>query len=228
MLNDTAYNPSIAAKTLPGYDAYMANGSAAQSDIELSRMDTMQVPLLDRRSVGFHQKSLISAQSLTPLLSGPIQRSYSPSPAYVSTDNLMNQAPSAATTPSSYYPPNQRSSVNLLAGQQSSDSMNQYPPQQYSRQSSGNMLHSPQRAGSPGPYQAYAPPQQQMAPQHSRQTSGNMLAQGGRQSPGPYQAYGHQPPGLNQSQSSFHHQQPSNSSNGHSANMAGRGAHRAW
>ncbi|KAF9529713.1 hypothetical protein CPB83DRAFT_852038 [Crepidotus variabilis] len=241
------YNASTS--NLPGYNNYLAQGPAGQSEIELSRFD-MQTPLIDRRG-----------PQIAP------ERSYSPSPAYISTDNLMNQAPSAATTPSSYYPPNhqRQPSANMLAGQQIRgqspgpyNSMNQYPPQQHARQPSGNMLHSQQRSGSPGPYQAYGAPQQQMSPQHARQMSGNMLAQGGRQSPGPYQAYGgqqssqlarpnsvnmlgsptpqpmysQQPPGLQHSQSQplyGHQQQPSNSSNGHlNNNVAGRGAHRGY
>jgi len=210
---------SNSAINLNAYDTYLARGpgSGQGHEIELASMDTMQQPLL-HPNMGYHQQGFASEQSLTPSLPPslyqtyngssrdvplhrPQDRSYSPTPAYVSTDNL-NPNPSspsssyAATpvsqiSPSSYFngpPPQQhqrQTSGNMLASPYSATTptQNQYPPQQHGRQNSGNLLA--QGRQSPGPYQAY-PSQQQ--PQHGRQSSGNMLGQG-RQSPGPYQAY---------------------------------------
>lgn len=178
-----------------------------------------------------NQDAMQSRRSLTPSL--PPQRSYSPSPLFVSTDNL-NQSPMDSSPAQHYRQP----SGNLLAdhqirspspGPQATINQYQYPPQPHSRQNSGNNL------ASTGYSQPYSPQQRQ---QHIRQISGNVLGQGGRES---YQSYSPQsspqhgrqmsanihsspppsyiasPPGLQQ-----HQHQQSTSSNGHS-NTAGRG-----
>lgn len=215
------------AKALAGYDTYMAHGPGSTSthEIELNRLDSMALPLLHPNSMGYHHQGFSSEQSLTPSLPPslyqqyngsrdaplhrPQDRSYSPSPAYISTDNLAPspsssypETPASQTSPYSPAQHQRQMSGNMLASQQMrtqspgpysattpTPTQNQYPPQPQShgRQNSGNMLGSPMRSPSPGPYQAYSPQQQQ----HARQGSGNMLAQG-RQSPGPYQAYSSQ------------------------------------
>lgn len=184
------YAPSVTSKNW-AYDNYLANGPAgAQSEIELGKYDPMQTPLLDGRSVGVNQDAMSSSRSLdaAPLPPNALQRSFSPSPLQLSTDNL-NQSPHPSLSPVQHQ---RQLSGNMLAGQQMRarspgpyDSVMQYPPQPHSRQNSGNMLNTA-RSTSPGLYQAYSP---QHSPQHSRQASGNMLMQGGRQSPGPYQSY---------------------------------------
>ena len=177
------------------YENYLANGPAGASEIELNQFEAMQAPLLDYRTIGMNQDALQSTRSLTPSLpQNTLQRSHSPSPLYISTDDL-NQSP---VDP----PPVQHQrqpSGTLLANQQirssspgpqSAMGQYRYPPRPHSRQNSGF-------AGSSQPYS----PQQ--SPQHNRQLSGNMLGQGGRQSPGPYQAYtGRHSPGPYQSYSS--------------------------
>ncbi|CAA7260544.1 unnamed protein product [Cyclocybe aegerita] len=222
--SDAHHYPNASSKTLVGYEKYLAQGSGSTNghEIEMTPIDSMQEPLLDPRSMAHHQQGFASQQSLTPSLPPsmyqqyngstkeaslyrPQERSYSPSPTYVSTDNL-NQgrspvspypnAPASADSHASYFPPQQQHqrqvSGNMLASTQRSQSpgpynaVAQYPPQpqQHGRQASGNMLNSPQtRTPSPGPNQAYGQ-------QHSRQASGNMLAGTGTPSPGPYQAYG--------------------------------------
>jgi calcium permeable stress-gated cation channel len=92
---------------LTGYDRYLAGGPQSQSDIELSKMDSIQEPLLNPQSHDYfqHQQALASQRSFSPsippsvhqdypLVSGreapthrPQERSYSPygsenSPAY--------------------------------------------------------------------------------------------------------------------------------------------------
>lgn len=210
------------------YDKYLAHGpgSVSEHEIELKRLDTAEEPLLSPRSMAMHQQGFTSQQSLVPSLPasshystrdaaplhrpGQDSRSYSPSPAYMSTENLNQGSTSqlhlnlsnSGQSPVSPYPnselsqftptqdhQHQRStSGNLLVGGGRTPSPGPhaamgYPPQQHGRQPSGNMLGS--RSPSPGPYQAYSPQQQ-----HTRQASGNMLAAQGRAgSPGPYQAY---------------------------------------
>jgi len=214
-----------------GYDNYLAHGpgSVSEHEFELKRFDTAEEPLLTPRSMAMHQQGFQSQQSLAPSLPvsshystrdaaplhrpGQDSRSYSPSPAYMSTENL-NQGSTShlhlnlgnlGQSPVSPYPSSELSHFTPTQDHQyqSSTSGNLsgggggrtpspgahgamgYPPQQHARQPSGNMLAS--RTASPGPYQGYTPDQQQ---QHTRQASGNMLASPGRAgSPGPYQAY---------------------------------------
>jgi hypothetical protein len=196
MLSDgpqSNYAPSTVSKNW-AFENYLAGGPGMQSEIELTQVDPRQSPRDSRASV-MNQEGLASTQALL----GP-QRSYTPIPLHVSTDNLNESTGSRNSSPQHL----RQMSGNMLAGQQmrpqsagAYNAMMQYPPQQlHSRQSSGNTLGTPQlRSPSPGPYQAYSP---QQSPQHVRQTSGNMLAQGGgpypayqdgRQSPGPYQSY---------------------------------------
>uniref|UniRef100_A0A8H7Y363 DUF221-domain-containing protein n=1 Tax=Psilocybe cubensis TaxID=181762 RepID=A0A8H7Y363_PSICU len=245
------------AQAINGYDKYLAMGPGSTSthEIELAPMDSMEEPLLSPGSLASHKQGFVSQQSFMSLppsaaqsqatlreapLHRPQDRAYSPSPAYMSTDNLAHgvspispypntagsdtshqsyfssqrqssgnilsgqqiRTPSPGPNVAMQYPPQQlqhgrQSSATVLAGQQprngsptqyqrsQSPGPNQaYPPQQHTRQSSGNMLAG--RAASPGPYQAYNQQQQQ---QHARQISGNVLANGRSTSPGPSQAY---------------------------------------
>ena len=190
---------------IAGYDDYMMKGPGPH-DIELSDVNSMNEPLLSPRATGFQNQGMESQVSLSNPqamyqfnnssavsrdLYRPQERSYSPSPAYQSTDNLYSLSPDTAATPHQYPPQHQRQpSANLLAagGPQSrapspyghaSSPSQQYPPQQHQRQMSANML-----AGrtSPGPNQAY----RGRAP-----SPGPNQAYGGRAgSPGPNQAYG--------------------------------------
>ncbi|KAF8161319.1 hypothetical protein B0H34DRAFT_840484 [Crassisporium funariophilum] len=199
-------------KSLAGYDHYLAQGpNSSQPEIELSRFDSMQEPLLSPGAMAFHQQGFVSQQSLNPsappsLYQNPngstisreapihrpqFDRGYSPSPSYVSTDNLHQMSHGQSNSPLSPYPNSAGSSQqfispaqhqrqgsgNLLAGQQSPSQ--QYPPQQHAGQQ--------QRAQSPGPQQAFAQ-------DHTRQPSGNMLSgqQQRGQSPGPQQMYSQQ------------------------------------
>lgn len=196
-----------------GYDKYLAHGpgSVSEHEIELKRFDTAEEPLLSPRSMAMHQQGFTSQQSLAPSLPasshystrdaaplhrpGQESRSYSPSPAYMSTEslnqgstshlhlNLSNSGqspvspyPGSEFTPTQEHQHQRSTSGNLLAGGGRAPSPGPhaamgYPPQQHGRQPSGNMLGS--RTPSPGPYQAYSSQQQ-----HARQASGNMLAQG--------------------------------------------------
>jgi len=191
------------------YDNYLAHGpgSVSEHEIELKRFDTAEEPLLSPRSVAMQQQGFTSQQSLAPSppmsshystrdaaplhRPGQESRSYSPSPAYMSTENLsqgstshlhlnlsnMGQSP-VSTYPSSelshFTPTQDHQYQGLTSGRTPSPGPHAamgYPPQQHARQPSGNMLAP--RTASPGPHQAYSPQQQ-----HARQGS-----------PGPYQAY---------------------------------------
>ncbi|KAF4620776.1 hypothetical protein D9613_000857 [Agrocybe pediades] len=197
-----------------GYDNYLSKGPRlGMSEMELGPMDSMAEPLLSPRSMALHNQAFASQQSLTPSLPSSISHAsfreaplhrpqdmgYSPSPSYVSTENL-NQGPSATSpypvTPASeqshasYFTQERQSTANLLGGQIGSPSPGPqaamgYPPQPHNRQASGDML-----SGS-SVYQNQMQQQQQQA-QHARQTSGNILGGGQPRtaSPGPYQAFG--------------------------------------
>ena len=149
-----ASSPSIA-----GYDAYLNRGpNLGQHDIELSRMDTLQEPLLrPTSSISFQQQEFVpsppslyyqnndSTVSREAPIHRPQERSYSPTPTYHSND---------------------ANSPTLLSSQQP-----YFEPNQHRRQGSGNALASPQfRGQSPAP-RPYSPQQQ-----HTRQSSGNILA----------------------------------------------------
>ncbi|KAF8806572.1 DUF221-domain-containing protein [Phlegmacium glaucopus] len=202
MQNKSQYFPGSSSNSIAGYDAYLNHGpNLTQQDIELSRMDPMHEPLLNSSSTIFQQQqgfvsqqsfSLSSPPSLyhhnnasTVAREAPIhrpqERSYSPSPTYVSSDMYQAipplSAPSSPSSPSSQQQPIQHQrhgSGNALASQQ-------YLPQQqqtansgsqhYASPNSSNALGSPQfRGQSPAP-RPYSPQQQA----HARQNSGNVL-----------------------------------------------------
>ena len=154
-----------------GYDAYLNRGlNLVQQDIELSRMDPLQEPLL-RPQQGFvsppslYYHNNASTVSREAPIHRPQERSHSPSPTYTS---------------------NNASSPTLLSSQQQ-----YFEPIQHRRQGSGNVLASPQfRGQSPAP-RPYSPQQQ-----HTRQISGNPLAvsQLQNQTPSPSQRYYSQVP----------------------------------
>ena len=133
-----------------GYDAYLNRGlNLVQQDIELSRMDPLQEPLL-RPQQGFvsppslYYHNNASTVSREAPIHRPQERSHSPSPS------ISNNA----------------SSITLLSSQQQ-----YFEPIQHRRQGSNNALASPQlRSQSPAP-RPYSPQQQ-----HTRQNSGNVLA----------------------------------------------------
>lgn len=216
-------NASIMTGKPSGYDDYLAKGPAHRPpEMELGPMDSMTEHLLSPRAMAFHEQGLASANSLvspdslyqysnasasTRDLYRPQERSWSPSPAYQSTEALPN---SAAPLVSAGY-----------AGSNDTHSTHQYPPQ-HQRQPSNNLLAGNQNRNQPNYGHAPSPSQQYQQPQHARQMSGNMLASGrlspgpnqalnrspspggpaygyGRTSPGPNQAYnGRTSPGLNQ------------------------------
>ncbi|KAF8952519.1 late exocytosis, associated with Golgi transport-domain-containing protein [Flammula alnicola] len=197
------HHANLSSKAFAGYDKYLTHGpgSTSEHEIELSQLDSMQEPLLSPHAMALHQQGFTSQQSLSPSLPPslhynasreaplhrPQDRSYSPSPAYMSTDNLaQGQSPispyptgSEQSHQSSYFSPTQS---NQMRGPSPGPyGAMQYPPQQHARQASGNMLAGPSRGQSPT----------QSQQQHARQNSGNILAssQLRTQSPGPYQAY---------------------------------------
>lgn len=150
-----ASSPSIA-----GYDTYLNRGpNLGLQDIELSRLDTQQEPLLrPTSSMAFQQQQGFVSSPPSPYyhnnagtisreapIHRPQERSYSPTPTYISND---------------------ASSPTLLSSQQQ-----YFEPIPHRRQGSGNALASPQfRGQSPAP-RPYSPQQQ-----HTRQNSGNPLA----------------------------------------------------
>lgn len=237
------HHPNMSSNALKGY---LGHGPGT-SDIELTKMDSMEEPLLSPTSAAFQAQAFASQHSLPASLyqrssrgeaplHRPQDRAYSPSPAYASTDNLgrspVSPYPSSEQSHQSYLSPahQRQTSGNMLANQparsQSPGPYNAmgYPPQQQSqqyhaRQASGNMLASG-RSQSPGPYNAYAP-QQQHPQHHARQSSGNVLAEYQRSPATPAPGYQQAPPGL-QSQPAQHQQQPQQDN----TNMAGRGARR--
>ena len=202
-----ASSPSLA-----GYDAYLNRGPTLnQHDIELSRMDTLQEPLLiPTPSMAFQQQqgfvsspslyyhNNASAVSREAPLHRPQERSYSPAPTYIS---------------------NETSSPTLPSSQQQ-----YFEPIQHRRQVSSNALASPQfRGQSPAP-RPYSPQQQ-----HTRQNSGNPLAspqlRNHHTSSSPSQPYYSQ---VSREQSSGPQMYPSQRQPGQSDdfNMTGRGVPR--
>lgn len=201
------YFAGASSNSIAGYDTYLNHGpNLVQQDIELSRMDPMHEPLLNpTSSMTFQQhQGFVSQQSFvlssppslyhhnnasTVSREAPIhrpqERSYSPSPTYISND-VKYQAISHPSSPSSpslqqqliqhqrqgsgnalasqQYLPQQQQSAN--PGQQSSQHS------QYANRNSSDALVSPQfRGQSPAP-RPYSPQQQP----HARQNSGNQLA----------------------------------------------------
>jgi hypothetical protein len=73
------YNASNTSLTrLTGYDRYLAGGAQPSSDIELSKMDHTQQPLLSPRSNDYFQlhQALTSQQSFSPSLPPSIYQDY--------------------------------------------------------------------------------------------------------------------------------------------------------
>ena len=133
-LGNAQYHASNASLTrLPGYDRYLAGGAQSQADIELTKIDSIQEPLLHPQSYDYfqHHQAHASQQSFSPSIPTsitqhypvgrnreapthrPQERSYSSyrseSPAYSSV---------ATTSPQQEYPPHyshvrQDSSSNL-------------------------------------------------------------------------------------------------------------------
>jgi len=165
----------------------------------------MEEPLLSPRSMAMHNQGFVSQQSLSlpPSIAhgsykeAPLHRpqdyGYSPSPSYVSTENLIQGyplTPASETSHNSHFQHERQGSGNLLGQQIRSPSPGPqaamgYPPQPHGRQPSGDIL-----SGSSANQNQMQ--MQQHQAQHARQASGNMLAGGQQQrsqSPGPYQAY---------------------------------------
>lgn len=201
---------------LGAYNKYLSQG--ASSGIELHNLDSMEEPLLSPTSMAMHQQAFASQQSLSKPpslyhngsreapLHRPQDRSYSPSPAYVSTDNLnqgrspISPYPSSEQSHQSYFTATptsahqRQTSGNVLGNPQGRSqspgpyNAMQYPPQQHGRQASGNILAGPPSQSGHG----HSPTQSQtLQQQHARQNSGNMLASPAMRtpSPGPNSAY---------------------------------------
>lgn len=218
------------------HDDYLQKGPTNGStfDIELAPMDSMTEHLLSPRAVAFHQQGSESTHSLASppslhqytnanasahdLYRPGQERSWSPSPAYQSTDGLpqASPAPSIDAHSAHQYPPThqRQPSSNLLAGQHNRNqspspyghspapSLQGAQPQQHARQMSANMLAAGRT--SPGPHQAYqnmspSPGTNQAYNSYGRTSPGPNQAYNGRASPGPNQAYnGRTSPGPNQ------------------------------
>lgn len=178
-----ASSPSIA-----GYDTYLNQGpNLSQHDIELSRMDTLQEPLLrPSSSMAFQQQQgFVSSTSLynhnnasrVAPLHRPQERSYSPSPSYVSNDASSHTLPSSQQQHFEPIPHRRQGSSNVLASPQyrgQSPAPRPYSPQQqHTRQSSANLLASSQlrnETASPSlPYYSQVPREQ--PPGHQRYPS---------------------------------------------------------
>ena len=165
--------------SVAGYDAYLNRGpNLVQQDIELSRMDPLQEPLL-RPQQGFisspsslyyhNNASTVSREAPTHR---PQERSHSPSPTYNSNNA---SSPTLVSSQQQYFEPNQhrrQGSGNALASPQfrgQSPAPRPYSPQQHTRQSSGNLLASSQlrnQTSSPSqPYYLHLPREQSPGPQ---------------------------------------------------------------
>ncbi|KAJ7496910.1 hypothetical protein FB451DRAFT_1209236 [Mycena latifolia] len=206
---------------LQGYENYLASGPSSAGhaqDIELSRLDSMNEPLLSPRTIyyqnqgGVSQGSLGSPASLyqDPMMAGgsreaPLHRpqgSYPPS--VYDSPGPHYQEPSGGHGQPQQYPPQQ------------------YPPQQYhqqqpsqfsSRPGTPNSQHQQQRSMSPGPQRMMSPgPQRMMTPNPQRVMTPNPQQQR-TMTPNPQQQWGPNP-----QQQRGHTPNPDN--------MAGRGAYR--
>jgi calcium permeable stress-gated cation channel len=161
-LSKSQYFAGASTTSLAGYDTYLNRGpNMAQQDIELLRMDPLQEPLLrPASSMTFQQQQgSASRQSLnissppSPYyhnnastvsreapLHRPQERSYSPSPTYISSEAL-------PSSQQQYFESMQhqgRSSSNSLQFPVQSPTPRPYSPQQHARQNSGNVLASSQ------------------------------------------------------------------------------------
>lgn len=179
------YFAGASSASLAGYDAYLNRGpNMVQQDIELSRMDTLQEPLLrPASSMTFHQQpgsasrqSLNTSSPPSPYyhnnastvsreapLHRPQERSYSPSPTYISSEANLPTSPSSQQQYFELMQHQYRSSGNSPQLPVQSPTPRPYSPQQHARQNSGNVLASSQlrnqtsspsqvpRGQSPGP-----------------------------------------------------------------------------
>lgn len=161
---DSAKSPyhahSSSTTKLPGYDHYLAGGAQhqhQQSDIELTKMDTMQEPLLDPRSFDYYQQQQAYASQQNLSLSIP---------------SLMYQDPLGNSREAPTHRPQERSYSPYLPEQTPAYS----PP--YSPAQSPEPRYQPyQQVPAHSPAQQY-PPGRHPSPygQHSRQGSSNNLA----------------------------------------------------
>jgi len=161
------YFAGASSASVAGYDAYLNHDSnnMIQQDIELSRMDPLQEPLLRPTSsmVFQQQQGFVSQPSLgissppspyyhnnasTVSREAPIhrpqERSYSPSPTYNSSEASLPPLPSSQQQ---YFEPIQnrrqgRTNSSQFPGP--SPTPRPYSPQQHARQNSGNLLGSSQ------------------------------------------------------------------------------------
>jgi hypothetical protein len=158
------YFAGASSASVAGYDAYLNRGpNLVQQDIELSRMDPLQEPLLrPSSSMAFQQQQgFVSQQSLnvaSPSLPyyhnnastisreapihRPQERSYSPSPTYISSEANL---PALSSSHQQYFEPIQHRRQGSSNPAASPQYRGQSPaPQQHARQSSGNVLSSSQ------------------------------------------------------------------------------------
>ena len=178
------YFAGASSASVAGYDAYLNHDSnnMIQQDIELSRLDPLQEPLLSptspmafqqqqgfvsRPSLGissspspYHHNNASTVSREAPI-HRPQERSYSPSPTYVSSEASLPPLPSSQQ----HFEPIQnrrqgRTNPSQFPGP--SPTPRPYSHQQHARQNSGNLLGSSQlrnqtsspqapRGQSPGP-----------------------------------------------------------------------------
>ena len=198
-----ASSPSIA-----GYDTYLNRGpNPSQQDIELSRMDTLQEPLL-------RPTSSMAFQQQQGYVSSPPSLYYHNNPSTVSREAPIHRPQERSYSPTPTYISNDASSTTLVSSQQQ-----YFEPIPHRRQGSSNALASPPfRGQSPAP-RPYSPQQQ-----HTRQSSGNPLASSQLRNHTSSPSYSQVP----REQSSGPQTYPSQRQPGHSDdfNMVGRGVPR--
>lgn len=132
-LGTAQYHASNASLTrLPGYDRYLAGGAQSQSDIELTKIDSIQEPLLHPQSYDYfqHHQGHASQQSFSPSIHPSFVQDYpvgrdreAPThrPQERSYSSYRSEGPAyspVATSPQQQYPPHyshvrQDSSSNL-------------------------------------------------------------------------------------------------------------------
>ncbi|KAF7362238.1 DUF221-domain-containing protein [Mycena venus] len=200
------YASEASLPRLPGYDNYLASGPnspAIGNDIELSRMDSMNEPLLTPRAAyyqhpGASQQSVSTPPSLyqEPMMTGGSREA----PLHRPQGSYEDMSPGYAPQ--------------------------QYPPQSYhqqypSQQSQRSMSPGPQRMMTPNPQQrSMSPGPQRMMTPNPQQRS---MSPGPQRmmTPNPQQQWGPNP-GPQQQQRSY----PPNPNPPSEPNMAGRGAFR--
>ncbi|TFK44898.1 hypothetical protein BDQ12DRAFT_673776 [Crucibulum laeve] len=156
------YYANSSTTKLGVYEQYMANGPQQfnQSDIELTKIDSMQEPLLNARSQNYQHQAMASQQSLSPSVPPslyqqyngstvsreapihrpqdrsysprpPQDRSWSPSPTYTSSEPHYQQVAAQSPIQSPSTP------QPFIHSQHPSQ---QYPPPQHSREPSNNNM----------------------------------------------------------------------------------------